>query len=103
MKCRLPRSTIITHATGIVIGGGVELGDDVIIFQNTTLGGKGWDYETKFPSIGDNVIIYSGAAVLGDVNVGDNAVIAANAVVLDDVPPGTVVAGAPAEVVGTHE
>jgi serine O-acetyltransferase len=53
----------------------------------------------KFPQIGDNVIIYSGAVILGDVNIGDNSVIGANSVVIDDVPEGVIVAGIPASII----
>jgi serine O-acetyltransferase len=93
---RLPRSTRLPHPVGIVIGSGTPIGDGCTILQNTTIGVKELD-DSRSPRIGNNVIICSGAAVLGDIEVGNNAVIAANSVVLSDVPEGTVVAGVPAE------
>lgn len=96
---RLPWSTRIPHSTGLVIGSSTELGENVMIYQNVTFGGRGIEYETKHPTVGDNVVIYSGAVILGDITIGDGAVVAANSVVLDDVPEGVVVAGAPAKIV----
>lgn len=96
---KLPKSTHLPHPTGIVIGGQDNIGENVSIYQNVTIGAKKEKDNLKFPQIGDNVVIYAGAVVLGDITVGDNAVIAANSVVIDDVPEGVVVAGAPARVI----
>jgi serine acetyltransferase len=90
---QLPPTTQIPHPVGIVIGKEVEIGDDVRIYQNVTLGAN---YGDEQPTIGHDVAIGTGAAVLGDVHVGDGAVIGANSVVLEDVPKNTTVAGAPA-------
>lgn len=85
----------IPHALGIVIGGDVEIGDNVTIHQNSTIGIKNSDGDPKV-FIGNNVIISTGAVVLSPVTIGDNAVIGANAVVLVDVPANTTVVGIPA-------
>jgi serine O-acetyltransferase len=79
---------------GIVIAGTAEIGDNVRIYQNVTIGReRGTE---NVPSIGDNAVIYSGAVIVRDVQIGDGAVIGANSVVLDDVPEDTIVAGVPA-------
>jgi len=99
---KLPRSTNLPHPTGIVIGGNGNIGENVSIYQNVTVGSRGQDCENYFPEIGDDVIIYSGAKVLGDIDIGNDAIIAANSVVVEDVPEGGIVAGAPAEVVDSR-
>ena len=58
-----------------------------------------WTNKNKYPTIGNNVIIYAGAKIIGDVHVGDNAIIGANAVVTKDVPPNAIVGGIPAKVI----
>lgn len=83
----------IEHFNGIVFGLGTVIGNDCTIYQQVTLGQKNREY----PTIGNNVVIYPGAKVLGGIHVGDNAVIAPNAVVLRDVESGEVVAGIPAK------
>ena len=93
------RRLVIDHGTGIVIGETTEIGDDVLIYQGVTLGGTGKDVGKRHPTIGNNVMISSGAKVLGPFKVGDNARIAAGAVVLDEVPPDSTVVGVPARVV----
>lgn len=96
---KLPRSTHLPHPTGIVIDGQGNIGENVSIYQNVTIGAKDEKDDLKFPQIGDNIIIYSGAVILGDVNIGDNSVIGANSVVIDDVPEGVIVAGIPASII----
>lgn len=71
---------------GIVIGETAEVGDDVLIYHGVTLGGTGKDHGKRHPTIGSNVLISTGAKVLGPFKVGDGARIAANAVVLGEVP-----------------
>jgi serine acetyltransferase len=92
---KLPPTTTLHHPTGIVIAGDAQIGENVNIYQNVTIGTKG-DNPVKYPKIGNNVTIYAGAAIIGDVTVGDGATIGANAVVVDNVPENTVVAGVPA-------
>ena len=90
---------VIDHGTGIVIGETAEIGDDCLIYQGVTLGGTGKDVGKRHPTLGNNVMVSSGAKVLGPINIGDNSRIAAGAVVLKDVPPDSTVVGIPARVV----
>jgi serine O-acetyltransferase len=83
---------------GIVIGETAEIGDDCLIYQGVTLGGTGKDSGKRHPTIGNNVLIGSGAKVLGPFRVGDNARIASGAVVLREVPPNCTAVGVPAHV-----
>ncbi len=96
---KIGRRLVIDHGTGIVIGETAEIGDDVLIYQGVTLGGTGKDTGKRHPTIGNNVMISSGAKVLGPFKVGDNSRIAAGAVVLEEVPPDCTVVGVPARVV----
>lgn len=96
---KLGKRVCIDHGNGIVIGETTEIGDDVLIYQGVTLGGTGKDVGKRHPTIRNNVMIGSGARVLGPILVGDNAKIAAGAVVLSDVPANATVAGVPARVV----
>ena len=93
------RRLVIDHGHGVVIGETAEIGDDVLIYQGVTLGGTGKDVGKRHPTIGNNVMISSGAKVLGPFKVGDNSRMAAGAVVLDEVPPNSTVVGVPARVV----
>ena len=89
---------VIDHGMGIVIGETAEIGDDCLIYQGVTLGGTGKDSGKRHPTIGNNVLIGSGAKVLGPFKVGDNARIASGAVVLREVPPNCTAVGVPAHV-----
>ena len=93
------RRLVIDHGTGIVIGETTEIGDDCLLYQNVTLGGTGKDVGKRHPTLGNNVMVGSGAKVLGPFKVGDNARIAANSVVLREVPEGATVVGVPGRVV----
>ena len=84
---------------GIVIGETAEIGDDCLLYQGVTLGGTGKDQGKRHPTLGNNVMVGSGARVLGPFKVGDNARIAAGAVVLREVPPGATAVGVPARIV----
>lgn len=90
---------VIDHGMGIVIGETAEIGDDVLLYQGVTLGGTGKDVGKRHPTIGNNVLIGSGAKILGPFRVGDNSRIAANAVVLSEIPPNSTAVGVPARVV----
>lgn len=83
----------IEHFNGIVFGLGTVIGDNCTIYQQVTLGQK----NGKCPIVGNNVVIYPGAKVLGGIHVGDNAVIAPNSVALKDIENGAVFAGIPAK------
>ncbi len=96
---KIGRRLVIDHGNGIVIGETTEIGDDVLIYQGVTLGGTGKDTGKRHPTIGNNVMISSGAKVLGPFKVGDNSRIAAGAVVLEEVPENCTVVGVPARVV----
>ncbi len=89
----------IDHGTGIVIGETTELGQNVTLFQGVTLGGTGKEKGKRHPTIGNHVVIGSGAKVLGSLSVGDHAKIGAGSVVLKDVPPYSTVVGIPGTVV----
>ena len=90
---------VIDHGMGIVIGETAEIGDDCLLYQGVTLGGTGKDQGKRHPTLGNNVLVGSGARVLGPFKVGDNARIAAGAVVLREVPPGCTAVGVPAQIV----
>ena len=89
----------IDHGTGVVLGETAVIGDDVTIYQGVTLGGTGHDTGKRHPTIGNGVLIGSGAKVLGPFKVGDNSRIAAGAVVLNEIPPDSTAVGVPARVV----
>ena len=90
---------VIDHGMGIVIGETAEIGDDCLIFHGVTLGGTGKEVGKRHPTIGNNVLIGTGAKVLGPFRVGDNSRIAANSVVLSEVPPNSTAVGVPAKIV----
>ncbi len=96
---KIGRGLLIDHGSGVVIGETAEIGDDCTIYQGVTLGGTGKDVGKRHPTIGNNVLIGSGAKLLGPFKVGDNAKIAAGAVVLSEVPPNATAVGVPARVV----
>ncbi len=93
------KGLFIDHGMGVVIGETTIIGDNCTIYQNVTLGGTGKEHGKRHPTLGDNVLVGSGAKVLGPFRVGDNARIAAGAVVLDEVPDGATAVGVPARVV----
>ena len=89
----------IDHGNGVIIGETAEIGDNVTLFQGVTLGGTGKEHGKRHPTVGNNVMICSGAKVLGSFKVGDNSKIGAGSVVLDEVPPNSTVVGVPGRVV----
>ncbi len=93
------RRLFIDHGTGVVIGETAEIGDDCTIYQGVTLGGTGKDKGKRHPTLGNHVMIGSGAKVLGPIHIGNDVRIAAGAVVLDDIPDGCTAVGVPARVV----
>lgn len=96
---KVGRRLVIDHGMGVVVGETAEIGDDVLLYQGVTLGGTGKEHGKRHPTIGNNVLIGSGAKVLGPFTVGDNSRIASNAVVLSEVPPNSTAVGVPAKVV----
>ncbi len=96
---QIGRRLVIDHGEGIVIGATVIIGDDCLLYQGVTLGGTGLSEGKRHPTLGNNVMVGSGAKILGPFTVGDNARIAANAVVLRQVPANSTVVGVPGHVV----
>jgi serine O-acetyltransferase len=92
---RIGRGLFIDHGTGVVIGETAEIGDDVTMYQDVTLGGTGFATGKRHPTVQDNVTIGSGAKLLGPIDVGHGSKIGANAVVIHDVPPNSTVVGNP--------
>ena len=93
----------IDHGTGVVIGETAELGDNVTLYQGVTLGGTGKDVGKRHPTLGNNVVVGSGAKVLGPFKVGDHSKIGAGAIVLKGVPPHCTVVGNPGRVVRMND
>lgn len=96
---KIGRRFVMDHGMGIVIGETAEVGDDVLLYQGVTLGGSGKEKQKRHPTIGNGVLVGSGAKVLGSFTVGNNARIAANAVVLQAIPDDATAVGIPAKVV----
>lgn len=92
----------IDHGSGVVIGETAEIGNNVTIYQQVTLGGTGKEKEKRHPTIGNNVVVSVGAKVLGSFTVGDNSRIGAGSVVLKEVPPDSTVVGVPGKVVARN-
>ena len=93
------RRVFIDHGVGVVIGETAIIGNDVIIYQQVTLGGVNSSKEKRHPTIGDNVVVGAGAKVLGNITIGPGAKIGANSVVIKDVPPFATAVGIPARVI----
>ncbi len=96
---KIGKRLFIDHGMGVVIGETCEIGDDVVIYQGVTLGGTGKEKGKRHPTIGNNVVIASGAKVLGSFKVGDQSNIGANSVVLKEVPANSTVVGIPGTIV----
>jgi serine O-acetyltransferase len=92
---RIGRALFIDHGAGVVIGETAEIGDEVTLYQGVTLGGTGFQRGKRHPTVGSDVVIGSGAKVLGPVTIGDRAKIGANSVVIHDVPGNSTVVGNP--------
>ena len=93
------RRFFIDHGSGVVIGETAILGDDVLLYQGVTLGGTGNERGKRHPTLGNNVVIGTGAKVLGNITIGDNVKIGAGSVVVHDVPSNSTVVGIPGRVV----
>lgn len=96
---KIGKGIFIDHGMAVVIGETTEIGDNVTIYQGVTLGGTGKEKGKRHPTIGNNVVISSGAKVLGPFTVGDNSKIGAGSVVLKEVPPNCTVVGVPGRIV----
>ena len=88
---KIGRRLFIDHGMGIVIGETTTIGDDCIIYHNSTLGGTGKDRNKRHPDLGNNVMVGSGSKILGPIKIGNNVKIGANAIVLKDIPDNTTV------------
>ena len=89
----------IDHGMGVVIGETAEIGDYVTLFQGVTLGGTGKEKGKRHPTLGNHVVVGSGAKVLGNIRIGDSVKIGANSVVLRSVPSNSTVTGIPGRIV----
>ena len=98
-KAQIGSRFFIDHGEGVVIGETTIIGDDVLIYQQVTLGGTGNEHGKRHPSIGNGVIIGAGAKVLGNITIGDNTRIGAGSVVVDNVPEHCTVVGIPGRIV----
>ena len=103
---KIGKNLFIDHGMGVVIGETSEIGDNVTIYHNVTLGGSSPSidserqrHEKRHPTIGNDVVIGSGAQIIGPIKVGNNSRIAANAVVVKDVPENATMVGIPAKAV----
>jgi len=95
---RIGRRVFIDHGVGVVIGETAIIGDDVIIYQQVTLGGVSTSKGKRHPTLGHNVVIGAGAKVLGNIRIGNNSKVGANSVVIKDVPADSTAIGIPARV-----
>ncbi|MEZ0391874.1 MAG: serine O-acetyltransferase EpsC [Pseudobdellovibrionaceae bacterium] len=95
---RIGSRLVIDHGMGVVIGETAEIGDDCVIFHGVTLGGVKFDPTKRHPTVGNKVLIGTGAKILGPIHLGDGSKIGANAVVTKDVAAGSVIIGPKAEI-----
>ncbi len=95
---QIGQGVFIDHATGVVIGETTVIGNNVVIYQQVTLGGVSLSKGKRHPTIEDDVVIGAGAKVLGNITIGSNSKVGANSVVIRDVPPGSTAVGVPARV-----
>lgn len=96
---KIGKGFFIDHGNGVIIGETTIIGDNVTLYQGVTLGGTGKEHGKRHPTIGNNVMISTGAKVLGSFHIGDNSKIGAGSVVLNEVPPNSTVVGVPGRVV----
>ncbi len=96
---RIGKRLFIDHGLGVVIGETAEIGDDVLLYQGVTLGGTGSMKGKRHPTIGNRVVVGTGAAVLGNITLGDDVKVGAGSVVVHSVPEGATVVGIPGRVV----
>lgn len=93
------RRLFIDHALGVVIGETAVIGNDVTLYHGVTLGGTTWNKEKRHPTLGDNVLVGSGAKILGAITLGNNVRVGANSVVVKDVPHCCTVVGIPGRII----
>lgn len=95
---KIGRRFFIDHGEGVVIGETTVIGDDVLIYQQVTLGGTGKESGKRHPTLGNNVIVGAGAKILGNITIGDNVRVGAGSVVIEDVPSHSTVVGVPGRI-----
>lgn len=95
---KIGRRFFIDHGEGVVIGETTIIGNDVLVYQQVTLGGTGKESGKRHPTIGNHVVVGAGAKVLGNITIGDNVRIGAGSVVIEDVPPHSTVVGVPGRI-----
>jgi serine O-acetyltransferase len=95
---QIGQSLFIDHGMGVVIGETSIVGDNVTLYQGVTLGGTGKETGKRHPTLGDNIVVGTGAKILGNITVGNNSYVGANAVVLKSVPANSTVVGVPGHV-----
>lgn len=100
---KIGRKFFIDHGMGVVIGETAEIGDNVTLYHGVTLGGVTWDKVKRHPTLEDNVVIGSGAKILGPFTVGKGAKIGSNSVVVKEVPENATVVGIPGRMVMAQE
>jgi serine O-acetyltransferase len=96
---KIGKRLFIDHGLGVVIGETAEVGDDVLLYQGVTLGGTGNECGKRHPTIGNRVVVGTGASVLGNIRLGNDVKVGAGAVVVHSVPEGSTVVGIPGRVV----
>ncbi len=96
---KIGRRFFIDHGMGVVIGETAEIGDDVLLYQGVTLGGTGKERGKRHPTVGNHVVVGTGAKVLGNITIGDHVKIGAGSVVIRSVPDHSTVVGIPGRIV----
>ena len=96
---KIGQKFFIDHGMGVVIGETAEIGDNVTLYHGVTLGGTTWKKIKRHPTIGNNVVVGTGAKILGPITIGDNTRIGANSVVVNEIPSNSIVVGIPGKVV----
>lgn len=96
---KIGESFFIDHGMGVVIGETTEIGDNVVLYQGVTLGGTSIQKKKRHPTIGNNVVIGSGAKVIGAIKIGDNSKVGSGSVVISSVPANATVVGVPGRIV----
>jgi len=95
---KIGKRLFIDHGTGVVIGETAEVGDDVLLYQGVTLGGTGNERGKRHPTLGNRVVVGTGAKVLGNITLGNNVKVGAGSVVVHSVPAGATVVGIPGRI-----
>ena len=100
---KIGRRFFVDHGAGVVIGETAEIGDDVLMYQGVVLGGTTLEKGKRHPTIGNKVIIGSGAIILGAIDINDGVRIGSGSVLTKSVPPGATVVGVPGRIVEEHK